>query len=634
MGHLTMKKDFIVKTAKKLSFVVIAALIIYLIQFLTEKPPLFKDISGPEKVSVIQDSEPTPIQQFSTNLPSSLAILLTDTNSNWLPLAHGLKAIGIPFTITESTEEALQHNVVLVYPLISGKVLSRDALQSLRTYVHKGGTLLAVNVLGGGLGPVFGFKEVTPSFTRHYVNFQEEAKTMFSFHDSREASFRLGQPEKGNAIGSYGYNSLTSPPLAKFEDGTGAIIGRDFELGHAYAFGFDIGQLIHIGYSNRGESIARDYVNAYEPTIDIVLRLIRAIYLRDEPEAVLLGTVPFGKALTVLVTHDIDYSRSVKNALDYARLENQYGIPATYFLQTKFVKDYNDITFFNPENMKDISSLVDLGMEVGGHSVAHSRQFAQFPMGTGQETYPHYQPFVKNLESTSGGTILGELRVSKFLIECCTGEDQVVSFRPGVLSNPDTLPQALQATGYRFSSSVTANNSLTHLPFQLTTDRRSRSETPIFEFPVTIEDEESPPMDQRLGEALTLAEKISTYGGMFNILIHPDVLGEKIEFLKGFLNEWKDRAWFGSMQEFGSWWSVRNNIRLTSNIKGRQASLTLRFSDSINGLTLQAPATWRMVSVEPNTIKATQTDTIIVIESAHETLTINFDRSVSKKSIH
>ena len=36
-------------------------------------------------------------------------------------------------------------------------------------------------------------------------------------------------------------------------------------------------------------------------------------------------------------------------------------------------------------------------------------------MGDGTERYPDYHPFVANQETTTGGTILGELRVSRFL---------------------------------------------------------------------------------------------------------------------------------------------------------------------------------------------------------------------------
>ena len=62
---------------------------------------------------------------------------------------------------------------------------------------------------------------------------------------------------------------------------------------------------------------------------------------------------------------------------------------------------------------------------------------------------------------------------------------KIESFRPGGLRNPYFLPQALESVGYKYSSSVTANNSLTHLPFELNYSRETDSETNIFEFPVT-----------------------------------------------------------------------------------------------------------------------------------------------------
>ncbi len=165
---------------------------------------------------------------------------------------------------------------------------------------------------------------------------------------------------------------------------------------------------------------------------------------------------------------------------------------------------------------------------------------------------------------------------------------------------------------------------MTHLPFRICRDRKSQSETTIFEFPVTIEDEESPPLDKRLDKALDFAEKISSYGGLYVILIHPNVLEGKFKFLKGFLEEWKDRAWFGTVQDFGDWWTARCNTRITSEIIGLQRSMTLQLQDTIKGLTLTVPASWRMVSVEPGTINVKQTVTTIVIEEAHDTLRINF----------
>ena len=96
-----------------------------------------------------------------------------------------------------------------------------------------------------------------------------------------------------------------------------------------------------------------------------------------------------------------------------------------------------------------------LGMELGSHTVAHSTVFSHFRLGTGTERYPEYQPYVKTKTKAANGSVFGELRVSKYLIEKLSGGTNVMSFRPGELSNPKALPQALVATGYRYSSSST-----------------------------------------------------------------------------------------------------------------------------------------------------------------------------------
>lgn len=64
---------------------------------------------------------------------------------------------------------------------------------------------------------------------------------------------------------------------------------------------------------------------------------------------------------------------------------------------------------------------------------AQPEMFSQFPMGTGTEQYPSYTPFVKARNVAYNGTILGELRISKFLLEHFSGQT-LVSFRPGQLS--------------------------------------------------------------------------------------------------------------------------------------------------------------------------------------------------------
>ncbi|HPV82360.1 MAG TPA: hypothetical protein PK866_04510, partial [Nitrospira sp.] len=57
----------------------------------------FPGVSGPDSRTVMPDHVPTVWRTYEQGSTSRLAILLTDPNSSWLGLAHGLKSIGIPF---------------------------------------------------------------------------------------------------------------------------------------------------------------------------------------------------------------------------------------------------------------------------------------------------------------------------------------------------------------------------------------------------------------------------------------------------------------------------------------------------------------------------------------------------------
>ena len=552
-------------------------------------------------------------------------MLLTDSSSAWLGLAHGLKTIGIPFLITEDYAEAMTHKVVLVYPTVSGHVLSQKALKALAAFPREGGTLIGSNVLGGGLNEVFGFREAVASRQRFEVHFQPEASVVSTFTETEERTLRLGNRDKtSEALGSYGYTQTTAP-VALYEDGTAAVTHRSYGEGHAYAIGMDLGFLLLRGHNNRGEELAWSFDNRFDPTLDVWLRLLKAIYTAGEPEAVTIETVPFGKSLAVMLTHDVDFTHSMENAVAYARYEKSQGLTGTYFIQTKYIRDYNDDIFFNEPGVTHLKTLAELGMEIGSHTVAHSKVFSKFPMGTGIERYPSYTPFVKDRKTAYNGTILGELRVSKFLLEQFSRQT-LVSFRPGELSNPFALPQALQATGYRYSSTATANNSLTHLPYQLNYDRSSKAETKVFEFPVTVEDEELPKLGDRIPEALELARQISRYGGSFVVLIHPNILDHKLEFEKRFVEAVKSIAWFGSISQFGQWWSARNNVAADVSKEEDSYVVTLQVPSPIAGLTIQVPNGWALDDRSANLTSAEHVGQTVMLRDAHGTVMLRFSR--------
>jgi hypothetical protein len=131
---------------------------------------LFEGVEGPRDRSVVQARQPTEWTKYGGGGASRLSILLTDTSSSWLGLAHGLKSAGIPFSITTDYRQALRHKVIMVYPTISGSVLTPEALRALASVPRNGGTLIGSRVLGGGLQEVFGFQDAVASRKRFRVN--------------------------------------------------------------------------------------------------------------------------------------------------------------------------------------------------------------------------------------------------------------------------------------------------------------------------------------------------------------------------------------------------------------------------------------------------------------------------------
>jgi hypothetical protein len=214
--------------------------------------------------------------------------------------------------------------------------------------------------------------------------------------------------------------------------------------------------------------------------------------------------------------------------------------------------------------------------------------------------------------------------VSKFLLEKLLGRGEVFSFRPGHLSNPYGLPEALVATGYRFSSSVTANNSLTHLPFQLNYARAQLTEVEIFEFPVTIEDEALPPLGERLPQAIDLARKLSRYGGSCVVLIHTNTLGQKFGFERDFTNAVRDFSWFGTLSEFGQWWAARNKVGVDVERGAEHWTVHLDIPEPLVGLTLQVPSSFQFQASNPADLGVTQKHARVLVPKAEGEIDLIF----------
>jgi peptidoglycan/xylan/chitin deacetylase (PgdA/CDA1 family) len=542
---------------------------------------LFPGVIGPPGRTQVPEPTPPDWRNYAEDSDNALAVLLIDSATNWIGLVEGLKTRGIPFVITQDYQQALRHRTVLIYPNIPKNA------PDLEPFVKGGGTLIAFRNVGG-LKNLFGIREVLPPAPHHQL----------TLLGAREEQVTLAHPGNTEApFKAFSYTLDTATPLARFEDGKPAIISQKCGRGTAIGIGFDLGYFFSKSYTLRQDVLPDKVINRFFPPVDLLLHLLQEIYLQGEEDAILIDTVPERRALSLIFSHDVHSSVEYDNTITYAEHEQAAGIHGTFFIQTKYMSDYNDTPAFTKETIPYLYTLMEMGMEVSSHAVSHSEQFTQFCLGTGDEQYPTYIPVILTPERTINGSVLGELRVSKFLLEHFVKELQVRSFRSGGLYFPPTLPSVLQATGYLYDSSIAANWVWTHLPFRLPYNRMYKTETPIFEFPVTLDD--SGFFTVTIEEAIELADQISRYGGLYMVLIHPNETGIKLEFLDALVSQLKARSWIGTMEEFGQWWSARDALKLTLTRVGSSRKLSLDFPQKMRGLSLHVPKGWRLQAVAP-----------------------------------
>ncbi len=535
----------------------------------------FANVRGPDEASHIVLAPVAQISDFEAGGPHRLAVLVTDPDSEWLGLARALRAHGVPFTLTEDPARALRHRVILAYPIISGRRVSASNLRALAEHVRAGGTLVTHELAGGGLEQLFGVGAPSSSVEHESLIWTQGNGS------AEETETRFSRRKSEAQMGSYAYAATTAGVIATYENGAPAVLCRKTN-GVACVMGVDIGALARRAMDGRAEPVARRYVNTFEPSLDVPFRWLRDVYVAGEPMPWLIDTAPAGRDVSIVITHDVDFTRSVHNMTAFSDALRARDVKGTFFVQTKYVRDYNDDAFLTDDTVPTLGALRQAGMELGSHTVAHSVTFNRFPLGSGNESYPSYRPFVLARDNARDGSILGELRVSRFLLEQLTSA-RVSSFRPGALSYPFQLPEALEATGYRNSSSITANATLTHLPFQLTESRAGRALSPVFEFPVTIEDEELPRLGERFDAANALVERVAAHHGVAVVLVHPDVTDHKLAFEERLVDTWRTRAWIGPLEDFGTWWRARDALSI--DISRQENSWTMQ----VEGVSRVAP---------------------------------------------
>jgi hypothetical protein len=534
-----------------------------------------------------------PATEFADRFPLQVAVLWTspDTSSeNPLALVHSLKEMGIPFLITRDLGQALKHRLVILYPSVDSHTFSQAQAEQLTTFVRQGGYIFAQNVFWGGVKDLFGFREFEPSRKRYHLAFAGTDPVMKYLNRPEERETRLGSERYPEIIWTNGYiPSSGAVVLAHFDDGTAALLTNTIGNGRIYLLGMSLLDVVLRSQINRDFEAERHYVNAFEPGADVWLLILRAWYETYANDWVRLATIPRGQRSVLLLSHDVDWENSFAPGRDFARIEKANQANSTFFIQTKYVDDANSKAFFFEPNLGILRELKARGSSLGSHSIIHSRGFNKFELGSGQETYATYRPRGLGFDTASGATVFGEIRVSKELLDGEIPGQDTIFFRAGHLRVPVSLPEALERSGYQFDSSFTADDVLSNFPYALPLGLGFDEDSQIYEFPVTIEDEESPGFAKRVPQALEVILANAENGAVSVLLVHSNESTEKAAAEQELLRQLPGDIGKTDMLSFAKFWRARD--RLTWSVTPASAPneivLQVNPEESVDGLTLE-----------------------------------------------
>jgi hypothetical protein len=503
--------------------------------------------------------------------------------------------MGIPFLVTRDLRTALRHKLLVLYPEVDGRTYDAAQAQAISDFVAHGGVIFAQNVFWGGFKTLFGFEDLVPLRTRHKIVFNAPGleatdPTLRYLNRAAEKEVPLGSSAIPEVIWSNGYKPAAGTrSLAQFEDGSTAVLRHDVGRGHTYLIGVGLNDVVLRNQQNRDYEAQRIYVNGFEPGTDVWLLLLRAWYETYSDTGIRLGTIPEGKRSVLMLSHDVDWEYSFKPMLAFAEFEKSAGASSTFFVQTKYLDDVNSHAFFFGQSLDILRELAAGNSDIGSHSVIHSKLFNKVPLGTGEEQYANYQARATRDNAAQDATALGEVCVSKSLLDGEIPAHETIFFRAGHLRVPPYLPEALVRCGYEFDSSFTAGDVLTNFPYRLDFDLGMTEPTSIFEFPVTFEDEQLPTLLDRIPAMLDVIEANAENGAPSVLLIHSNNAQDKLEAERALLSRLPKDILVENMIAYARFWKARSQVSWVPRPVTGGERIEIDSELPVAGLTLVSP---------------------------------------------
>lgn len=530
--------------------------------------------------------------QITSNTNKRIVALLDLTAKNaetsdaeFYSAKYILKTAGIPFIVTTDVNVAKNYGTILGSSRFDVSTFSTDEKDTLINYVNKGGVLIAASVRDPYFNTLFGISANVNSNTRYTVKFNYflNDPSFKWLNDTMEQTISLAKTTYTAVFFTRSYDLSGALALAVYNDNTTAITKRNYGAGTTYALGFSFRNLIAVNQQNLDYSANRFYSNGFEPTSDAVMLFIKGIYNAHVPKATWLHTSPYNSKTSLMITHDVDATSAYDTMHLYADYETSKGIKASYLFTTHYINDGLLSDFYNLNSIPKVQYVLNKGHVAGSHSVGHFPDFddeAVFPLGVLGNTPSNYLPYNFGTGSTTAGSVLGEVEVSKNLLENNFGLN-VKTFRAGYLCFHDKIINALDTVGYTNSTTLSAADILTNFPFQQRKNRSvSGAYTNVWEFPMTIS-------DVFFSDGITPSnypQKVATWLDVLNrnmannapniLLIHPTRV-YKLTAMQDFLNALPSGVCIMSLETFADYWKARNAVSFTSKISNDSLTITV-----------------------------------------------------------
>ena len=505
-------------------------------------------------------------------------------NSRLFSVEHMAKVTGIPYIITQDVAVAKNYSMILSSSLFTSTTFSSDEKTTLINYVQDGGVLVAPRIQDEDFYTLFGIDGYENSNARFEIRWDSTlADASLKYIDEpEERVISLGRNTYSSIFKTLGYSTTFAKTLATYEDGSSAIIKNLYGNGAAVSIGLSWKEVILRNQINRDYEAQRITSNGFEPTSDVLFLFVRALFLEHTPHTVWKNTSPGRSISTLMITHDIDSATGMDTLEVFVDYEKDNDIEATYNITVRYFDD-DLMSDFYIDRQPTLDHIQAGGHNFGSHSVGHFFDFGDddvFPIGTTGNTKDSYNPS-NDGDVTIGGSVYGELEVSKNVLEADIPNQTIRTFRAGHLAFHKYLIDILDELGYEYNSSFSANDVLTNFPYQNKMGRSfSGAVSNVYELPVTISDVfHSNPISifnyfDKANTWLDITRKNHANGAPTVLLIHPN-RNYKLEGMSYYLDELPNDVNIMEFEKYGDFWRAREDFVFDAELDGNEMTITI-----------------------------------------------------------